>query len=145
MFRFDLLGVALARVPAACKFGTTAGRGASDYSHLRLKSEAVVVGTMLLKQLAALTVLCSTVAAPAAALRSMASQIAELDQRVAAGLPTYHQTQATDALEHGEGSEWYAAHPYTVKLTIRERAFGMTLGATLATHAEVISRACSYL
>ena len=31
----------------------------------------------------------------------------------------------------GEGSEWYAAHPYTVKLTIRERACGMTLGATL--------------
>ena len=45
----------------------------------------------------------------------------------------------------GEGSEWYAAHPYTVKLTIRERACGMTLGATLTTHAEVISRACSYL
>ena len=31
----------------------------------------------------------------------------------------------------GEGSEWYGAHPYTVKLTIRERACGMTLGATL--------------
>ena len=33
----------------------------------------------------------------------------------------------------GEGSEWYAAHPYTVKLTIRarERACGMTLGAAL--------------
>ena len=31
----------------------------------------------------------------------------------------------------GEGSEWYAAHPYTVKLTIRERACGVTLGATL--------------